>query len=218
MNKDLVYVPTDLEFKRIVESSLSVNEVSRKLGFKHSPGGSSRQRINKRMKSLGLALRKESAEDIKQRSSRIKNTSNFKNKSSLGNVGEANFIKEATKYKLEIFKPLFDGSSIDFIVILDNKPVRIQVKTSEFRKTKNTISFSLTTGTGYIKGNRIKNVYEKDIIDYFYLYSVELDQSYIIPFEQKQEIIIRLAKDKYVQKTMNFAEDLLFSKFMEQYT
>jgi hypothetical protein len=212
MNRDLVNRLSDYDFKQIIESSFSINEVAKKIGFKHLPGSNSKNKIKERMFKLNLSLREKQEKLIFE-----KEETNFENSRSVGNVGESNFILEASKLNLAISKPIFDDLPYDFIVQTKYGLKKVQVKTSEFLdKDKSKVTFNLTKGVAYKKGVRLKGNYLKEDLDYFYLYCIEINESYFIENKEISEITIRIKETANKQdKGVNHSKDLLFSKVIK---
>ena len=206
MNKSLVYAVNDFQFSEIVKESKSINEVATRLGFKHVPGKTSKESIKKRIFNLNLELKsKEIISEVK-----IKNTSDYNHTTQIGNVGEAKFILDASKFNLRVSKPVFEGYPYDYILDTRDGFKKIQVKTSEFKDTENTIVFDITKGVSYKQGRRISGKYNKDDVDYFYLYCIENDESYLIENPNKLSITVRLNESSHNNGLgSNFSKNIL---------
>jgi hypothetical protein len=215
MNKNLVNSITDKEFIKIVNNSKSINEVAKKLGFQYTPGGGSKKRIKDRMNQLNLSFEeKEYKKDLNYE----KKNSNYNSTTDIGNIGEAKFILDCTRNNISLYKPVFDGDINDFIIKTKDGFKKIQVKTSEFIEPNNeVIRFTISKGVSYNKGRRIKASYKKEDVDYFYLYCIENDESYLVNnYFSKKEIKIRLNEtNANNQYEINYRKDYLFDNVIK---
>jgi hypothetical protein len=196
-----------------VTSSKSINEVARKLGFKHIPGQKSKDRIKKRMADMNIFLVEREEAKVYEKQESI-----FNNTRSVGNVGESAFILESSRIDLAISKPVFDDLPYDFILETKFGLKKIQVKTAEFMdSTKSKIRFKSVKGVSYRKGVRETGKYAPEDLDYFFLHCIENKESYLVKNEGKGEIIIRIEKSRNGQtKGVNFSQDVLFSKVVKE--
>jgi len=93
--------------------------------------------------------------------------------------------------------------------------LKIQIKTAENVSDDGSIHFR----TKYTPNNR-KNItkkYTKDDIDYFILYSLELDECYMVPIEDitTSSFYIRIKTSKNKQnKNIHFREDYLLENIL----
>lgn len=106
----------------------------------------------------------------------------------IGNIGESKIISEFLYHGIPVYLPFGDNEACDMIADFDGKLQRIQVKTtSAIRNGK--MSFSL--------GSRrygVDHSYSDSEVDYFAMYCIENDQSYIIkndPNSNNREITLR---------------------------
>jgi hypothetical protein len=212
MNKDKIYSPSIDEFVSIVTSSKSINEVARKLGFKHIPGQRSKDRIKKRIADMNISLAEREEVKVYEKQESV-----FGNTRSVGNVGESVFILESSRMDLAISKPVFDDLPYDFILDTKFGLKKIQVKTAQFMdSTKSKVRFKSVKGVSYRKGVRETGKYNSEDLDYFFLHCIENGESYLVKNEGKTETIIRTSKPRNGQnKGVNFAEDVLFSKVVK---
>jgi len=179
MNKDLVNGLSDLKFAELVNDSSSIAEIARKLGFAHNPGKNSKNKIKERIKNLGLEIDKKKMK--KEFSDRIEESENFSNFKDIGNVGSAKFILDCIEFGLTISQPFGDNSPYDFILDINGQLKKIQVKTTSV--FKNGVSIFKTVKSYRINNKNIYKRYLKEEVDYFYLYSIPLKESYFISFE-----------------------------------
>jgi hypothetical protein len=211
MNKDKVYLLNDYEFKEIIESSVSINQVAKKLGFANIPGKSSKLRIKNRILSLNLKLKeKEKAERYEKKPSKYSNTTE------LGNIGESKFIFDCALYGVNVLKPMFNNLPYDFVIETKNGFKKVQVKTSEYlQENKKSIRFHIAEGTSYLKGNRKHKAYDPDTLDYFYLFNVEINKGFLVPYISQTDINIRLERTLNNQeKKINYYENYTFEKII----
>jgi hypothetical protein len=207
MHKDLVNSVNDSEFSKIVRSSTSINEVATRLGFKHNPGKNSKDKIKKRILDLNLSLKEvETVEVVK-----FQNTSNYNTTTDVGNIGDSKFVFEAAQLGLKISKPVFEGYPYDYVLETKYGFKKIQVKTSEFLNTKDTIRFNITKGVAYKKGRRVNGKYNQKDVDYFYLYCIENNESYLIENPNQTDFVVRLTDStKNNQHGFNFSKNIMF--------
>lgn len=206
MNKDLVNALNDSDFSVIVLTSHSITEVARKLGFAHKPGSSSAQRIKERINKLDLKLseRKKYKNTIKE-----KNESFFESNIKIGNIGESKFLFESAVLSLRVSKPVFEGLPYDYLVEKkDGSFLKIQVKTTEYINGE-FIDFYTRKKIGHL----IVDIYSEKDVDYFYLYCIQTDQSFLIKNKKQGSIRIRLEETKNNQiQNVNFYNDFIFKK------
>lgn len=121
----------------------------------------------------------------------------------LGIVSENLFINECTSRNIPIFKNQNDIGEIDYIILVNNKALRIQVKSTGTKKLNSWL----------ISTKRTKNrLYQN--IDYFACY-INKNCWYIIPIkcvENKQAISITEGNDKY----SNYKDNWTFGQEKEE--
>lgn len=101
------------------------------------------------------------------------------NSKQIGNITEVEVMLAFIKQGFNVLSPYGDCERYDFVVEINNKFYKIQVKTSRLEDGK--ISFN-TASTHYLNGKCIHDVYTKKEIDYFAT-SYE-NQVYLIPVEE----------------------------------
>ena len=168
MNKPIVDSIEDQKFIEIVKSSFSINDVAKKIGFKHTPGGESKKKIKERMQKLGVTLCE------KDKVITYHNIpSSYNSTSELGLIGEKYFEYLCAKHAIPCLKPILDIYGYEYMICVGEKYLKIQIKTSEYIKTSNgVIEFSLTRGNPMTN----KTKYDNNV-DYFFLYCVEKDMA-----------------------------------------
>lgn len=205
MNKDLVYSVSDSEFKKIVRESYYLNQVGKKLGFKHTPGGRSKKRISERMESLNLSLKK-----LPPKPEELKRDSNYGNTKDVGFVGEKYFEYECAKNNIIFLKTSSDNLPYDYLIWTNDGFKKVQVKTAEFLKSGGTRAvFNFRKGNYYT--GHARN-YSKEDTDLFYLFSIEGEMSFLIDFKKDlYAITIRLDHENSRQNVnINRADELRF--------
>lgn len=135
----------------------------------------------------------------------------------VGDIGEMVAITKFTKKGFVVSKPLTNVARYDFIVEIQNKLYRVQVKTTESTKDEGAKMEFSTKTTNYEKGHWKSNRYSTEEIDLFFLYCLENDWSGLfIPdasVKMPSAISLRLTPTKNNQiKGINFAKDYEFEK------
>jgi hypothetical protein len=95
-----------------------------------------------------------------------------------GSIGLIEVIRDLTKSGYECFTPIHDYSAVDLIVLVDKKPIRLQVKYREQYRNKITIDFRSIVGRKSVPINM-------DCIDGWAVYCPEIEK---IVYVSKQEI------------------------------
>lgn len=131
-----------------------------------------------------------------------------------GEIGERIAIGELSKFGLDIILPMSDNLPFDFLIFVDNKFYKCQVKSSfqVSSDSEGAIFFSLVSNNWYSKTEKL---YTSNDIDLFIL----CDGSNIYLFSQKElegkkGITIRTKPTKNCQlKNINLAKDSIISEF-----
>lgn len=135
----------------------------------------------------------------------------------VGDIGEMVAITKFTKEGFVVSKPLSNVARYDFIVEIQNKLYRVQVKATEYTKDEGAkMNFSTKT-TNYEKGHWKNKRYSLEEVDLFFLYCLENDWSGLFIPKDLEEIpstiSLRLTPSKNNQvKGINFAKDYEFDK------
>lgn len=95
-----------------------------------------------------------------------------------GTIGELKAQYDFMRAGFDISIPLGDYNSYDLIVIKCNKIYKIQVKTCE-KIIEGKMKFDLASNNYYVN-----KIYTEDDCDYFYLYCLENEQSYLYKVEK----------------------------------
>ena len=129
-----------------------------------------------------------------------------KNSKEQGDIAEAYAAAKMLEKGWEVSKPLGDNYTYDYVVKIDDKFEKIQVKSSSYKN-------------GVIKAwcnryytNLKKNVkYKKEEVDFFVVYSPELNKCYVVGFNErnaKSQITLRVEPSKNGQhKNIQWAKD-----------
>lgn len=219
MSNSLVDNTSDLKFIKIVNNSTSLREIAKKLGFANNLGSSSRKKIQTRIDNLGLKLKeKQEIKNVKKE----KTNNPPVNHNITGNIGLGRAMNDFIRSGSITSLPINQDAPYDLIPgSKKGKIFKVQVKaTDEFKDGKSVFK---TT-----RSNRNENIrYTKEQVDYFYLYSIPLNEAYLIPFKEtltKEEvcpfnIIITKEPTNYHPDT-KLADDYLFenkiSEFLER--
>lgn len=99
------------------------------------------------------------------------------NSKRIGNIGEIKAISKFVELGIPVYLPFGDNERADMIINVDNKLLKIQVKTSNTCDNDG-VSFYLDCSRGHRELYRTH--YTSDDIDYFVLYSIQLDKLYMI--------------------------------------
>lgn len=136
------------------------------------------------------------------------------NTKKLGSLGELKAQYDFIKAGFDVSIPIGDYCAYDLIVVKDEKILKIQVKSCEKIKDGK-MQFNLLSQNYYIH----KQYTEKDC-DYFYLYCLENEQSYLYKVSAENNshgLWLRVEPTKNGQtKGINFAKDFEFNKVVNQ--
>ena len=125
----------------------------------------------------------------------MSNAKMYRNSRAVGNIGESIAVSEFVKRELPVFLPFGQNTPVDILVYLNEKFLKIKVKTTE--EVKNGVmEFDISRTNGFT-GRR--KTYEKNEVDYFFLYCVENDFRGLISYEDlnsRYSLRIRCEKTK----------------------
>jgi hypothetical protein len=82
------------------------------------------------------------------------------------------FMTRAAEHGLRVMKPWGDSSRYDFVVEAGSRFLRVQVKSTNFRKSKFYVCSMVRFG---------QKCYTSDDIDFFAIYVIPVDSWYIVP-------------------------------------
>lgn len=136
------------------------------------------------------------------------------NTKQLGTIGELKAQYDFMKAGFDVAIPLGDYCPYDLIVSKNGKEYKIQVKSCE-KITDGKIIFNISSRNYYID-----KIYTTNDADYFYLYCLENEESYLYAIENSNEggrLYLRIEPTKNNQtKGINFAKDFNFNKVVNQ--
>ena len=136
------------------------------------------------------------------------------NSKQLGNITEVEVMLEFLKQGYQVLTPYGDCERYDFVVEIQNKFYKIQVKTAHIEEGK--ISFN-TASTHYSNGKCIHDTYTKKDIDYFAFYIKEWDVCCLVPIEDigtQKQICLRKDDPLSPQRKIHYVDDYSFDKIL----
>lgn len=128
-----------------------------------------------------------------------------------GNVGEAKALSWFIENGIPVSVPFGDNEKYDFIIDLNNKLLKIQVKSSS-QLFQERLVFNLRSVRYNSSGS---HVYTSSEIDFFVLYHEYTKQLYILSPEEcaGTSLMLRLPDDKQnLQSNSKFADDYLIDR------
>ena len=129
-----------------------------------------------------------------------------------GLITELEVALKLIKMGYQVSQPLNADCKYDFIVDVNNRLLRIQVKTAHIStKTENAIQFKCRSITGH---NEIRtSLYSKEEVDYFATYWD--GEVYLVPVgECSAEKTLRLSKEVF-RSNSSYAEDYIASEVLK---
>lgn len=129
------------------------------------------------------------------------------NSKNVGNIGEAYVLARLVELGIPVYMQFGDNEAADYIIIVNNKPLKIQVKTSN-TYDGNRVQFDLTSSTIHRK-NGVKHKYSIKEIDLFICYDIKTKQLFVIKNKgEMSSFAIRYTTPNNGQtKNINFASD-----------
>lgn len=124
-----------------------------------------------------------------------------------GEITEQQVAIEFLKLGLQVCKPLVQSSKYDFVVDIENKLYKIQVKTSTPKEENSYIEFATSTSHTNTRGT-LNLTYSENDVDFFA--TMYNNKCYLIPFSHcgKRAQRLRLVPTKNGQTTgIKFAKD-----------
>lgn len=125
----------------------------------------------------------------------------------IGEITEQQVATEFLKLGIQVCKPLVQSSKYDFVVDINNKLYKIQVKTSTAKEDNAYIEFATSTSHTNTKGT-INLIYSEKDVDFFA--TMYQNECYLIPYEVcgKRAQRLRLIPTKNGQTNgITFAKD-----------
>lgn len=125
----------------------------------------------------------------------------------IGNVGEAKVLAKLVELQIPVYIQFGDNEPADYLILLDNHPYKVQVKTSRTFNGETTV-FELTSSTAHRKKG-YKHKYSTEEVDLFMCYDYCTGKIFIF----KNTGIRYTVKVRYthprnnIVKNVNFATD-----------
>ncbi len=120
----------------------------------------------------------------------------------IGDIGELAFMLKATQLGFNVLSPYSAISTYDFVVDVDNKLIKVQVKNCATQESKGCYKFSVSHGrTG-------KLYYSAESVDIFALYCQDIDTFYYIPLSQTSSKNIRIYPNKSDHRFSKYRENI----------
>ena len=132
-----------------------------------------------------------------------------------GEITEQQVAIEFLKLGLQVCKPLVQSSKYDFVVDIENKLYKIQVKTSTPKEENSYIEFATSTSHTNTRGT-LNLTYSENDVDFFA--TIYNNECYLIPFSHcgKRAQRLRLVPTKNGQTTgIKFAKDYHLNDIVE---
>ncbi len=134
----------------------------------------------------------------------------------IGEITEQSVAIEFLKLGIQVSKPLVQSSKYDFIIDVNNKLYKIQVKTCTPKENNSYIDFA--TSTSHTNTQGTKNLhYTKEEVDFFA--TMYENQCYLIPYEDcgNRAQRLRLVPTKNNQTVgVRFAKDYLLEDMIQR--
>lgn len=126
------------------------------------------------------------------------------NSKRIGNIGEAYALAKLVELGIPVYQQFGDNEPADYIILVDNKALKVQVKSSDTYDTNKTI-FDLTSSTCN-KKNGVRHKYSKEEVDIFLCYDNKTKELFLVKNTGNLiSFIIRYTKPKNNQiKGINF--------------
>lgn len=118
----------------------------------------------------------------------------------IGNIGEAKVLAKFVELGIPVYIPFGENESADLIAEFNGKLQKVQVKTST-KYQEGYTNFNLVSTC--FKGNSsYHHTYDETDIDYFALYSIPLDEIYLIHVNDSSSGSIRIRKEVNITKSI----------------
>lgn len=100
------------------------------------------------------------------------------NSKRIGNVGEAYALAKLVEMGIPVYQQFGDNEPADYIILIDNKPLKVQVKSSDTYDGDKVI-FDLTSSTLHRK-NGDKHKYSTNEVDLFICYDIQTRELFLV--------------------------------------
>lgn len=129
------------------------------------------------------------------------------NSKRIGNIGEAKTLAWFVGNGIPVYQQFGDNEYADYIVLINNIPLKIQVKTSDTYDGEKVI-FDLTSSTAHRKRG-VKHKYSVDEVDAFVCYDIQTKEMFLIKNTGNMTAVaIRYIKTKNGQQAnINYSSD-----------
>ena len=135
------------------------------------------------------------------------------NSTRIGDIGVANMVALCLEKNIPVYLPFSDNEKADLIILLDNIPKKVQVKTA-LKDNGDVVYFNTCSSTSAIyKRKSVAHKYTAEEVDYYALYNIARKEMYLVPFEEcgGRGIQLRYTETKNNQKAgIKWARDYLF--------
>lgn len=133
------------------------------------------------------------------------------NSKRVGNIGEAFVLAKLVEMGIPVYQQFGDNEPADYIILVNNKPIKIQVKTSNSYDSDK-VSFCLCSSTIHRKNGK-KHKYTTEEVDAFMCYDTINKNIFLVPNTDLYQIVIRYNEPKSNQKlNINHYKDFLLSE------
>lgn len=129
------------------------------------------------------------------------------NSKRIGNVGEAYALARLVEMGIPVYQQFGDNEPADYIILIDNKALKVQVKSSDTYDREKVI-FDLTSSTLHRK-NGVKHKYTTDEVDVFICYDIQTKELFLVKNSgDMSAITIRYTEPKNNQQQgINYSTD-----------
>lgn len=133
------------------------------------------------------------------------------NTKNIGNIGEAGVLYKFVELNIPIYIQFGDNEPADYIILVDNKPIKIQVKTSSAYDCHITTFDLVSSTTHRIHGKKHK--YSTEEVDAFVCYDLITKECFLVKNHGNMTgFTVRYNKPKNLQyKNINFCKDFILS-------
>ena len=135
------------------------------------------------------------------------------NSKRIGNIGEAIVLAKFVEKGIPVYLPFGDTEKADLIIEINNKLLKVQVKTSN-RLEQGCLIFNTRSSRGLHSSTVL---YSEEDIDLYACYSLITKEVYILERKQFSQGLtsLRIEESKNGQtKNINFAKDYSLDKFL----
>lgn len=139
------------------------------------------------------------------------------NGKNIGDIGEITVLAEFVKRGIPVFIPYGENSKVDLIAIFDNKPQKIQVKTTGTIEDNGSYIINLKNCSMRSNGQSVISLCSENDVDYFALYCLGRPEPLLFSFDElkdKPSITIRFDGRKFSNSI--YEEEYLFSKILNE--